>query len=635
MRSSHWPSRLWLALWITVFCSYFSSYSHAQGPTQIPSGSQPLPPPHQTAIDTNQIDQFERLLPTIMIYRDYDRQAIGSTIDQLWLRGQFEAPNRDSAGQGLVRYPIWGRFELSNPTKASKELVLEYIDHSLVYMDLYSMMNGKIFHHGHASYFKPFDQRPIEHLRYAFPVTLAPEETRTFYVRMSIKNAGPLFTDMRVWNVRDFDKFKHKEMFIFGAFFGYLSIILMGSLVAYYSTGHNAILFYSVYVLSNIYGWGSITGFLPEIFFRDGFHWRHMIIGGAVNVTFSALFTRSLLNTPRFLPRLDKYIVALAIFGTIPIVSSVLDASFMAVMSMEIQLLGMGILMAAGILRARQGEKVALVFTLAWAIYVSGMTIYPLREFGIVDHNPFTYWWSPAGAIIEVSLLLGVIILWIRNNQRSKIKARQQYLQGLEVQKNHLEQEVQARTADLQSAKEKAEREARTDSLTQLPNRRQFMERLELELNRSQRHKLPMCFMLIDLDYFKRINDDYGHTIGDQALLHVAKEIGGMIRSYDLFARFGGEEFALLMTETDIDEGEQFANRIRQHLADTPLQIGDLPIHMTLTAGLIKVLDNDNSSGALSRADNLLYKGKSQGRNLVCTQEFNRADLSSTDFSNT
>lgn len=574
----------------------------------------------QPSINTNAIDEFERLLPTIMILRDFDKQVIPEDIDNLWQTNKFEAPNRESAGQGLVTYPIWGRFVLSNPTNHKKPIILEYIDHSLVYMDLYSLRDNKPFHHGHASYLDTFDRRPVEHLRYAYRITLQPQETRVFYVRMSGKTGGPLFTDMRVWNERDFERFKHREMFIFGAFFGYLGIILIISLVTYYSTGHIALLFYSVYVFSNIYGWGSITGFLPEILFRDGYHWRHMIMGGAINVSFSALFTRSLLNTKLYLPRLDKYIIALALLGIIPFFTALFAFSVWAVISMEIQLLAMSILIVAGILRARQGEKVALAFTLAWALYISGMTIYPLREFGIVDHNPITYWWSPVGAIVEVSLLLAVIALWIRNNQASKIKAKQQYLHGLEDQKRKLELEVKARTADIQSAKETAEREARTDSLTQLPNRRHFLERLELELSRAKRHNLPLCLLLIDLDYFKRINDDYGHHVGDNALQHISREISTMIRGYDLLARLGGEEFALLMTETDLIEGQRFAERIREHIAACPLMNGDQPISVTLTAGLVQAKERESSSDILSRADHLLYQGKSRGRNLVCIQ---------------
>ncbi len=167
--------------------------------------------------------------------------------------------------------------------------------------------------------------------------------------------------------------------------------------------------------------------------------------------------------------------------------------------------------------------------------------------------------------------------------------------------------------AELEEALQQVEVLAVTDSLTGLYNRRYFDEQLDREIIRAVRYDRPLGLVMFDLDHFKRVNDRYGHQIGDQVLKRFAEILNGATRSMDIVARIGGEEFALVLPETGIEEVAEIAERIRK------VQEKD-GLHTTVSAGLASVPLHATSARALMLvADNALYKAKRSGRNQVRT----------------
>lgn len=160
---------------------------------------------------------------------------------------------------------------------------------------------------------------------------------------------------------------------------------------------------------------------------------------------------------------------------------------------------------------------------------------------------------------------------------------------------------------------------ATIDSLTGTCNRREFIRRLEEELVRIQRLELGRATVLmIDIDHFKKINDTHGHPAGDAALMQLGTILRSNARRIDTVGRLGGEEFAILLVSTDIDEGTSFAERLRQTVAETPVVYEGRLIQMTLSIGIAALsLDDCDSTVALARADKALYLAKDQGRNCV------------------
>lgn len=161
--------------------------------------------------------------------------------------------------------------------------------------------------------------------------------------------------------------------------------------------------------------------------------------------------------------------------------------------------------------------------------------------------------------------------------------------------------------------------EVRTDPLTRVANYRSFREHLDQELERSGRNGRPTGLLMIDIDHFKKVNDVHGHEIGNLALVHVAGVISRQVRKLDTVCRYGGEEFAVILPETDLNAGIPVAERIRLALADTPVPITEGALSLTASLGLATYypLSPVPAEELIKQADQYLYQAKQQGRNQV------------------
>ena len=159
-----------------------------------------------------------------------------------------------------------------------------------------------------------------------------------------------------------------------------------------------------------------------------------------------------------------------------------------------------------------------------------------------------------------------------------------------------------------------------TDQLTGLHNRRYMSSHLENLLSQARKSGKPLAFVMMDIDFFKSVNDNHGHDIGDEVLQEFARRISANIRGIDLACRFGGEEFVVVMPDTDVAFAYSVAERLRKSIETTPIQISRAPGRLSVTvsigiAGLES--DNDSAEALLHRADQALYRAKNSGRNRV------------------
>ncbi|WP_413175780.1 diguanylate cyclase [Anabaena azotica] len=159
---------------------------------------------------------------------------------------------------------------------------------------------------------------------------------------------------------------------------------------------------------------------------------------------------------------------------------------------------------------------------------------------------------------------------------------------------------------------------ANTDPLTGVWNRRYLLMIAEEEIKRSQLHNISFAVLLIDIDHFKKINDTYGHSIGDDVIIFMTKTVLNHLRSTDCFGRFGGEEFVALLPETDMDEAMIMAEGIRENIKNQYITFEEQKVSITISIGVSSYRTGDkNIDSILQRADRALYQAKHEGRNRV------------------
>jgi len=211
--------------------------------------------------------------------------------------------------------------------------------------------------------------------------------------------------------------------------------------------------------------------------------------------------------------------------------------------------------------------------------------------------------------IIEKNLL-GMLWVWGSDIRKSDLPIISIFAKqiGVSLERARLFQEVQSL--------------ALTDPLTGLHNRRSLFEFGRVEFSRSLRMSRPFCCMMLDLDHFKQINDNYGHAMGDQVLQEFAKRCKTSVREVDLVGRYGGEEVIIIMPETELRSALPVAERLRKAVAETPIKVSGREIYVTVSIGVAQKDENTLQLETLvARADQAMYIAKHKGRNLVATSK--------------
>lgn len=214
-------------------------------------------------------------------------------------------------------------------------------------------------------------------------------------------------------------------------------------------------------------------------------------------------------------------------------------------------------------------------------------------------HNEYTRLSSEYGKLLKQTIKITRIG---DSNQRKLLTANEQ----IEKQKE-----------ELSVAYKKMELLARTDPLTRLSNRRDFLEKFRSEVHRFERSGAPFSVAMGDLDDFKRINDTNGHDCGDYILTMISDILRAMLRKQDAIARWGGEEFILLLPGANLEGGQKVAEGIRERIASEPFTFKGYAVSVSITMGVCEFTKELGIDGSIRKADKALYMGKQRGKNCV------------------
>lgn len=217
----------------------------------------------------------------------------------------------------------------------------------------------------------------------------------------------------------------------------------------------------------------------------------------------------------------------------------------------------------------------------------------------LLDRLRFSIW--AAGGLLALSVIFGIFFIYplIRQQANEEGKLRE------------MTESLSVRSQTLEHA-------ALTDSLTGMQNRRYFDDALQEYLNEFRRIDKPVGLMIMDLDHFKQINDTHGHDVGDEVLKQVANCLREFTRYHDVVARVGGEEFAIVAPNLDINLLHKLGDRIRDAISQLVIDAGNVRLRVTSSVGVAIWNKRETADELYKRADKLLYSAKRQGRNRVC-----------------
>ncbi|MGC4012568.1 MAG: GGDEF domain-containing protein [Pseudomonas sp.] len=211
------------------------------------------------------------------------------------------------------------------------------------------------------------------------------------------------------------------------------------------------------------------------------------------------------------------------------------------------------------------------------------------------------------------SRLQGLVGTMDRFREEREVREREvgERIQSLVTRVASMEEEARTFQANIEDQRQKA----MTDALTGLPNRAALSERLELEVSRWQRYGGDLLLAVLDVDHFKRINDDFGHLAGDKVLKIIANELAKRVRKTDFIARYGGEEFVVLLPATPLEGGQQLLDALRGAIEACPFHFKGERLSITCSAGLTAFREGERAEAVFERADQALYRAKRGGRN--------------------
>lgn len=552
---------------------------------------------------------------------------------------------RNPVNLGFKKGAHWLKVELPVATEESAQALLEIAYPSLDKVDIWlyqaSDLNSpfKKLHYGDTL---PFSARALPHE--SFVLNLANFEQRPSSLIIRVETGGSIKLPLRLWSTSEFIAYSSEQRLAIGIMLGFLLAMAVSNLFFYLTTKNHTFLLYALHVVSFCFVVATLFGYGFAYIWPDntGFQQKAMSVFANATMLFVVLFSEQLLELRALSAFQTKVMRALASLFLLNILSTLLLSHFYtALIFFPCLLTTVLYIFGLCIWYAIKKNKIAKYYSIAWSLLLACALLAMLDYLGWVT--------PPVGSdalllygIASEALFLGWVLAINYGAQNEEVsKAQAQALEAeketataksklLEVEQNakdELEYKVQERTLELEitlrelsEANRELERINTLDALTGVRNRRHFDKRILAEGRRSRRERTRLCLVMLDIDFFKRVNDEKGHDVGDECLIHIAKLVKSFVkRPSDDFCRYGGEEFSLILPNTTEEGAKQLIESIRQSIENTPCESSQGSISMTISAGIASdiVMQEQGEKAILKAADEALYEAKANGRNCV------------------
>ena len=534
-----------------------------------------------------------QILPHAEVLRDPTGTLSYQDVSSYPFSGQFTPHRSDTISRGLDSSAHWFRFRLKKAEQDEKSgrLILA-LPQLVMELDLFVPIQGprkddvRRLRSG-VQYYDAGDD-----LGYRFPALELPSDLRygsELYLRVrgKIVNFPIVLFDQSV-----FDRFVWFDCLFFGLITGILVAMLLHNLGLGIFLKDKAYAIYCIYIasmicyLARLSGWALCLGLSPE------FQMNMAVVLSAGTMFFGMAFSRIFLNIStkhRYIDRIFLFFMGLAIVISVLGVAGFFDIANQIAFFTALVFPPTAIACAA--IRWRQGYRPARYYLAAWTFLFASVIFFAASGLGLIEYSyPVAHASLGLGAAAE-SILLS---LALADRVRELRKERRRLI------------ESERRLTELSI----------TDALTGLYNKRWFSSKMKSEMDHARRLDQPLSLIILDVDHFKGFNDTYGHAQGDKVLSELGGVISASVRLTDIPCRYGGEEFSIILPDTDTQEALTTAERLRETFASVRFQTQqERNVFATISLGVTKMTEEDTDGSFFERADKALYKAKSQGRN--------------------
>ena len=499
--------------------------------------------------------------------------------------GAFTRSAADVPKFGIGARPVWLRLAVNNGGLRLAERLLQIEISWLDKIDVHVVHDGKVIAHRTAGDADALQQHPVAGLGYVFDLALPPGQSD---ILIRVATPDPMTVPVRLLDPTQLAKLQSQYDFGYGLLYGFLLALIAYNTLLYLGLRERSYLDYTLYLGSFILlnlcytGHGYIWFWPQQAAFQQYVIPLMMVVFGSLGLRFADGF----LDLRRHEPKLHRLVHWLTrSIPVLTVLTILLLRQQHTLLLAFVFILTFSVLMVwLGIVALRRGKLAARYFLAAALTSMVGTATTALAVWFGLPFSPLAFHAAGWGVVGEGILLALALAYRMRQDQRARVHA---------------------------------ERLARVDPLTGLANRRAFLDQAAPIWNTARRSQRPLAAMMIDIDFFKAINDTHGHAMGDRVLQKVSGLLADACRGGDLLARWGGEEFVIVLPETSAEQAAQLAERLRGKIAELKMGSPRDPFTFSASFGIAERNAHETLDELIHEADEWLYRAKQGGRNRV------------------
>jgi diguanylate cyclase (GGDEF)-like protein len=499
--------------------------------------------------------------------------------------GKFQAGQQQVLNFGIGAPPVWLRLALHSP---GDQVVAMRVIAGTTWLDsiaLYQLQGGQLMAQAHSGDEQASAPGLTPALGFVFPLDVPPGASELF---LRVASVDPMVLPLELLTPEQLAQRQLQTGYFYGFVYGFLLALCSYNLLLFVGLRQRSYLYYGLYLATLVAMNMAYTGHGHAWFWPSSVLFQRyvivvlMLLFGCSGLLFAARFLALAEHAPRALRAVQWLCGAALLIMMLAVLSAwhyvAVQLAFCFVALFTVTMVGLGLL------TLRRGRQAGFYFLVAALCGMLGTLVTALSTWSVLPFRLWTFHALEIGFMLEASLLALALAYWVRQQQEAALHAEQI---------------------------------ARLDPLTQLRNRRAFMEQAAAPWSTALRSGRPISMAVLDLDHFKQINDEMGHSAGDSALVKVARLLDQGCRAGDILARWGGEEFVLLMPETDLAQACVLAERLRLAIEKSRPALNNVAPALTASIGVAERGDALRLEDLINAADAKLFEAKHLGRNRV------------------